>query len=131
MQHSGAHSKAPETRYPYSVSLQYNGLHFCGGALVSPNIVVTAAHCTSSPARVTLGRYDLDDPSDYDYETMDVWEEIIHPDYDEAAVENDIALLILERDSIHPYIRINSRDTVPSDGDELVVMGESDGVSLM
>ncbi|KAL7545086.1 hypothetical protein ACHAWF_008447 [Thalassiosira exigua] len=117
---------APETRYPYSASLQYNNQHFCGGALVSPNIVITAAHCTSTPTKITLGRYDLDSPYDYDYEVLDVLEKVVHPDYDKTVVENDLALLILERDSVHPYIRINDRDSVPSDGEELAVMGWGD-----
>lgn len=117
---------APETRYPYAASLQYNDQHFCGGSLVSPNVVITAAHCTSTPTKITLGRYDLDSPSDYDYEVMDVVEKIIHPYYDKAVVENDLALLVLERDSVHPYVGINGDVAVPSGGDRLAVMGWGD-----
>lgn len=117
---------APETRYPYSASLQYKNQHFCGGSLVSPNIVITAAHCTSTPTEITLGRYDLDDFQDYDYEVLDVMETIIHPEYDKTVVENDLAILVLERDSVHPWIRINDDWDVPSDGGKLTVMGWGD-----
>jgi len=117
---------APETRYPYSASLQYNTQHFCGGTLVSPNLVITAAHCTSTPTKITLGRYDLDSPTDYDYEVMDVVDIIVHPQYDESVVENDIALLVIERDSKHPYIQINSNNEIPVDEEKLIVMGWGD-----
>ncbi|KAL7532392.1 hypothetical protein ACHAXR_004604, partial [Thalassiosira sp. AJA248-18] len=117
---------APETRYPYSASLQYNRQHFCGGSLVSPNIVITAAHCTTTPTKITLGRYDLDSENDFDYEVLGVTQTIVHPDYNKAMVENDLALLILERESVHPYIRINGNGNVPSAGEELAVMGWGD-----
>jgi secreted trypsin-like serine protease len=34
--------------YPFMVSLQSGGRHFCGGSLISSNWVVTAKHCVSS-----------------------------------------------------------------------------------
>ena len=32
--------------FPYIVSLQHSGSHFCGGALISADTVMTAGHCS-------------------------------------------------------------------------------------
>ncbi|XP_028163339.1 complement factor D-like [Ostrinia furnacalis] len=33
------------TRHPYQVSMVLNGNSFCGGFIISPSYVLTAAHC--------------------------------------------------------------------------------------
>ena len=30
---------------PYQISLQRRGQHFCGGSIINPTTIVTAAHC--------------------------------------------------------------------------------------
>ena len=117
---------APEIRYPYTASLQLFEKHYCGGALVAADIVITAAHCAENSPLITLGRYDLDDPLDYDYEEMNVISKIVHPEFDKVVVDNDVALLILEKQSMHPIIRINNDPNVPVDKEELSVVGWGD-----
>nr|QEG98280.1 hypodermin B [Hypoderma bovis] len=45
--------------FPWQVSIQRRGYHFCGGSIYSPEIIVTAAHCLektdASQLRVRVG----------------------------------------------------------------------------
>ncbi|GAA6090807.1 transmembrane protease serine 2 [Tachysurus ichikawai] len=44
-------------RWPWQVSLQVNGHHLCGGSVITPSWIVTAAHCVqiySSPSQWTV-----------------------------------------------------------------------------
>jgi trypsin len=45
--------------FPYIVSIQRSGSHFCGGSLLNANTVLTAAHCavgqTASQIRIRAG----------------------------------------------------------------------------
>lgn len=40
--------------FPYIVSIQNNGRHFCGGTLVNPTTIVTAAHCAVNQVASSL-----------------------------------------------------------------------------
>jgi secreted trypsin-like serine protease len=82
--------------YPFMVSLQsVSGEHECGAALIEPDWVVTAAHCVQGrkPDTVTM-RVGSNDRT-RGGETATGSEVVVHPDYDPATGNGDIALVRL------------------------------------
>lgn len=116
---------APQFRYPYFVALResYNGEHKCGGSLVAPDVIMTAAHCESDIKYAEVGKYysavngtssGAKDET-YNTETFEVTGPMYpHPLYNSGvSFSHDVLLFKLNRKSNNQYIRVNTDPNLP------------------
>ncbi len=93
--------------YPWMVSIQ-KGRHFCAGALIGKNWVVTAAHCLddvdASQLTLMIGPQNLSSLSGAEVRKAS-WIQI-HHDFQSSQFYSDIAIIKLDRSSSKTPIKI-------------------------
>ncbi|HKS43914.1 MAG TPA: serine protease [Amycolatopsis sp.] len=112
--------------YPYTVYLtDPNGNQFCGGALVGPSAVATAAHCAgaidSASIRVVGGRQDKRSNDGTVARVSGVW---IEPGFTDPGKGDDIAVLKLDRSMSYRQVNL-------PDGNDPALYGEGTKATVL
>uniref|UniRef100_A0A8C5CDZ5 Peptidase S1 domain-containing protein n=1 Tax=Gadus morhua TaxID=8049 RepID=A0A8C5CDZ5_GADMO len=86
----GTESK-PHSR-PYMVSLEQEGQHHCGGALVRKDFVLTSAHCNKLGLTAVLGAHNIK-KEEKSQQRIQVARYHVHPNYKDGLFGFDVMLL--------------------------------------
>jgi len=127
----------PPNSWPFLVQLGRSGNSqfqstFCGGAIIAESWILTAAHCFFGQSnfnnyRVTAGEHNIRVTEGLEQRRRIV-EAILHPDYNDRSLNNDVCLLRLENplnltaDGVRA-INLNSDANCPADQQVCEVAG--------
>jgi len=117
----GGDEAAPHS-WPWLISFQKNGNHFCGGTLIGPRHVLTAAHCIlSDPQGLTIvaGLHDQKQHVAGRAQRVQVQQIFKHEQYNTQTNQHDVAILKLASPVVlNDYVNIAC---LPSAGTEPAV----------
>ena len=124
--------QTPPNRYPYATSLQHSNEHFCGGALIAPDVMITAGHCNGQLSlngisyNVIVGRHDLTNLNQGT--NVRIKQEFRHPTYNPDTVDNDFNIVILNDQVSQKVLKVNQYSYIPSTSkkEALTVIGYGD-----
>ncbi|XP_053620219.1 chymotrypsin-1-like isoform X2 [Plodia interpunctella] len=119
-------TKAPNGSVPYQVSLRWFGVwHFCGASLVTPRVILTAAHCVDRARpeylKAVVGTNQLRAGG----KSYTIRKIVPHEDYDDDIIKNDIAILFTDEEidfgSIVDAVELN--DEPVERGEDMMLTG--------
>ncbi|KNC33091.1 Trypsin epsilon [Lucilia cuprina] len=109
-------------QFPYMVNLRREGSFYCGGSLITPKCVLTAAHCIRRPREITVQAGATYLHEDYYQRRV---KKIFRPkSFDEKTLDNDVAIFKLNSPFRERFIEsIELSNDMPQKGDFVKVSG--------
>jgi secreted trypsin-like serine protease len=116
---------APDDRYPYAVSIHRQGRrHHCGGSLIAPNLILSAAHCSGAYfGHVFINYYNLSDSAPRGQEVFGILHEFVHPRYNYIDYPYDFMVIMINGNSSISPVKLNRKSVIPRDNETLTVIG--------
>ncbi|KAL4899435.1 hypothetical protein BDW74DRAFT_183687 [Aspergillus multicolor] len=121
-------SQVAITDFPYQATLRMNNAFHCGAVILSPHYIATAAHCVVGAATWRLAVRAGSESTQSGGVVVNASSVTVHPDYDDAKLNPDIAIVALAQDltyseTIQPLPLPKMGYTGPATGDEVLVSG--------
>merc|ERR1711892_729920 len=121
--------EAEEHEWPWIVALFIDDAWFCGGALISDEFVLTAAHCAEDAQRfdIMAGAHNVRADSEPERVEISSYNGWTHPEWDTNTLANDLALIRLpEKIPLNDYISpscLPTSELVAQEGDLVTPIG--------